>query len=226
MQYNRAVESIMGGICMKKAIIFVASLFLVTAAQPIVAQEAGQIQSLQSEINDLHTQLEDKKAELAALLADQEGYYTIETSNATYVFSNPRIENDVIVMDMDYTNDSKGALVVYDDMWTLTFTQEDDISINQLWVLYDMENLPEVEGRRPLMSNLRIKSGATVNLVIALSPSPDYQFGMMFDSHMSESNSHMMPTTEPFDNKAPIVITVDQYSAPDNQPSRIEVPFK
>ncbi|UUX33596.1 hypothetical protein [Fundicoccus culcitae] len=216
---------------MKRLILLVSSLFMFSYVATVLAQEAGQIPVLQGEISELKTQLAEKEAELAEILADQAGFYTIETLNATYTFSNPRIENDILVLDMDYTNDSKGSTIVYDEMWMLTFAQEDEISINQLWVGVDMADLPEVEGRRPLTSNLRIKSGATINLVIGLTKSMDYLYGpYMYEYDMTEDNSEvvppMIPMTEPFDEESPLFIRVDQYYRPEGQLGEVEIPLK
>lgn len=214
---------------MKRMVLLLSSFFILSHVTPVLAQEAGQIPVLQGEITELKAQLEEKQNELAALLADQAGFYTIETLNATYTFSNPRIENDLLVIDMDYTNDSKGSTVVYDEMWMLNFAQEDDISINQLWVSVDNTNLPEVEGRRPLTSNLRIKSGATINLVVGLTKSYDYGYVMYESMDMSEDSEvvpPMMPTTPAFDEESPLFIRVDQYYRPEGQLGEIEIPLK
>lgn len=112
---------------------------------PVYAQSPDPTTDLINEITELELNLNQKKAELRELQATTEGLYTIETNTATLVFSNLRIDSDRILIDLDYTNDTKGVLDIMNDMWMITFAREDDTSIKQLWIDNDM--LPDIEGR-------------------------------------------------------------------------------
>lgn len=225
---------------MKKVIFLCASIATLFLNTPISAQSSD-INQIETEISDLTTTLLEKKAELRELKASQEGVYILETINATFAFSNPRIYENLLLIDVDYTNDSKGALEVMTDLWMLTFFQEDETSINPLW--FENFNLPEVEGRRPLNYQLKIKSGATIALVIGLSKqTPYYPFegdmGMANDNMMMETTEGQLPneeelaeesspeTIEPFDDLSTLYIRVDAYASPSGRTEEIAIPIE
>lgn len=214
---------------MKKGLLLLSSLFILLGASPVLAQTTTRIEELRTEIQELESTLKQKKTELHELRASEEGFYTIETNSATYVFSNPRIEGDRLLLDLDYTNDTKGALDVYNDLWMLTFAQEDETSIHQLWVNND--GLPEVADRQPLSYNVRIKSGATVKLLIGLSRTAEVYYGEPYMEgeqlvEEEEASSEETPI-EPkvFDDLSPLFIRVDPYSSPTGQSEEIEIPL-
>ncbi|MGO4936455.1 hypothetical protein ACTQ54_02260 [Fundicoccus sp. Sow4_H7] len=216
---------------MIKQLFLLSSILLFMGFPTVSAQSNSEVESLTEEIQALEETLQDKKEALAILREDLDGYYTIETINATYVFSNPRIEDDLLVLDLDFTNDSKGALAVTDELWMLSFFQEDDISLQQLWVYY--ENLPEVEGRRPISYNTRIKSGATVQLVLALTKSPEVYYGEPYlyedlseSENLDEVDEEIIEVQEPFDDFSPLLIQVDPYNHPSGQSAQIEIPLE
>ena len=188
---------------MNKTVKLLSTLFVLFATSPVMAQSNDTITDLQAEIGELEITLNELKTELRALQASEEGMYTIETNSATYTFSNPRVEGDLLLLDLDFTNDTKGRLDVYNDIWSLAFSQEDNTSINPLWL--SNETLPEVEGRRPLTYNIRIKTGATVKLLIGLSKTSDVYF--------AEPYVEMPPTEEPATEEEPQeTVTFDDLS--------------
>ena len=170
-----------------------------------VAQENNAIQELQIEIKELGTQIESKRDELNQLIEDTEGYYLIESNTATYIFSNPRIYEDKLLLDLDITNDTKGRLDINNDIWSLSFTQEDDESITSLWI--NTDKIPEITDRKQLSNNLLVKKRATMPLVIALSPdSINYN-----EEDVTETEVKDKPT---FSNLSPLHIRLDSYQSP------------
>lgn len=225
---------------MKKLTLLLSTLFLLAGASPILAQ-SPEISDLEAEIMELNQTLKEKKAELEELKASQEGVYTIESNNSTFAFSNPRVHENLLLLDLDYTNDSKGALDVMSEIWMLTFTYEDESTINQLW--FENFELPEVEGRSPLNYNTRIKSGVTVNLVIGLAKDSPYYYPyysemeammgeVMAEEEMSEEMTEVIEPTEEIivdtdwlEEISTLFITVDGYSSPEGFSQRIEIPI-
>ena len=206
-----------------------------------VFAQTDEITSLETEISDLTATLKEKKAALKELKANQDGVYIIETNNATFAFSNPRVYENLLLLDLDYTNDSKGALEVLSDLWMLSFFQEDETSINQLW--FENFDLPEVEGRRPLNYQIKIKSGATIPLVIGLSRQTPYfnyegEMGMgsgpmmmgeidsEIESESEENSEQESEMADLFDDLSALYIRVDPYASPTGRSEEITIPLE
>lgn len=215
---------------MKKYFLLLTSLLVLVGAGPVLAQST-EITDLETEVNELSMTLKEKKEELKELKKAQEGVYIIETNNSTFAFSNPRVHENLLLLDLDYTNDSKVALDVMSDIWMLTFNYEDDKSINQLW--FENFDLPEVEDRSPLSYNSRIKSGVTVKLVIGLSnTSINYPYyseseEMLTGDDIEENteDTEEMLDTDWLKEISTLFITVDSYTSPTGLSERIEIPL-
>ena len=193
-----------GGYLMKKLLAVLLCSMTLTPTFA-VAQENNAIQELQIEIKELGTQIESKRDELNQLIEDTEGYYLIESNTATYIFSNPRIYEDKLLLDLDITNDTKGRLDINNYIWSLSFTQEDDESITSLWI--NTDKIPEITDRKQLSNNLLVKKRATMPLVIALSPdSINYN-----EEDVTETEVKDKPT---FSNLSPLHIRLDSYQSP------------
>lgn len=226
---------------MKKILIFVCLLLGFAWSAPIMVNaQADDIATLTEEIASLEASLKEKRAELKVLRANTEGLYTLETTNATLVFSNLRIEDNRLLIDLDYTNDSKGPLDIYNEMWMITFAREDERTIKQLWL--DSERAFEVEGRETFLNNIRLKSGATIPLTLALTENAYYYYAeyamenyptdeMMEAEDLEETSGEAVEeetsVKEPIieDTESPLIIRIDAYYTPSGLSEEIVVPF-
>lgn len=214
---------------MKKRLMLLVALSSLTTLPPVYAQSSDPAIDLINEIAELELNLNEKKAELRELQAMTEGLYTIETNTATLVFSNLRITGEQILIDLDYTNDTKGILDLMNDIWMITFAREDDTSIKQLWL--NTEKLPEIEGRETMINNLRLKSGATIKLTIGLTEESMYYYAEDYlgEEIITEEEVAIDEVAQNVpmitDTSLPLYIRVDAYNSPSGKSEEIMVPF-
>lgn len=163
-----------------------------------IATLESEITELESQISEIESTLNSKQTELRELKGEDETEgFTIETNNAIYVFSNARMVDGKLLIDLDYTNRSGENLeVLFDMTWDLYFEQEDDAMVYDLTV--NSYDTPEVDGRIVLDYDTTIKDGATVKLVFSL---------------------------DEFKEGLPLFVRNDEYSSPDGQETRIELPL-
>lgn len=214
---------------MIKRLMLLVTLSSLMTLPHVYAQSPDPTTDLINEITELELNLNQKKAELRELQATTEGLYTIETNTATLVFSNLRIDSDRILIDLDYTNDTKGVLDIMNDMWMITFAREDDTSIKQLWIDNDM--LPDIEGRETTISNLRLKSRATIKLTIGLTEESMYYYAEDYledeiisdEEVVSDEVAQSVPMIT--DTTSPLYIRVDAYYSPSGKSEEILIPF-
>lgn len=202
-------------------------LIVAIALSPSLVSAQPAFVNIQEEIRELHQSTSLKREELRQELAATEGYYLIESNTATYIFSNPRIYDRYILLDVEVTNDTKGLLDLASEAWTLSYSQEYDDAIEALW-LADIGQT-EIDGRRLMNSNLKIKSGATVSMVVALSNFIDY--GAYAQEDLAESESDILEEADgltdnlPTPRQSPIYIQIDAYNNPRGQTEMIIVDF-
>lgn len=214
---------------MKKRLMLLVALSSLMTLPPVYAQSSDPAIDLINEIAELELNLNEKKAELRELQAMTEGLYTIETNTATLVFSNLRITGEQILIDLDYTNDTKGILDLMNDIWMITFAREDDTSIKQLWL--NTEKLPEIEGRETMINNLRLKSGATIKLTIGLTEESMYYYAEDYlgEEIITEEEVAIDEVAQNVpmitDTSLPLYIRVDAYNSPSGKSEEIMVPF-
>lgn len=214
---------------MIKRLTLLVALSSLMTLPPVYAQSPDPTTDLINEITELEINLNEKKAELRELQTTTEGLYMIETNSATLVFSNLRIDDDRILIDLDYTNDTKGILDIMNDLWMITFAREDDTSIKQLWI--DNEMLPEIEGRETMINNLRLKSGATIKLTIGLVEESMYYYAEDYLGEEIASDEEVVSDevaqSEPMitDTTSPLYIRVDPYYTPSGKSEEIMIPF-
>ena len=193
-----------GGCLMKKFLVLLLSAMTFIPAT-VDAQENNAIQDLQVEIKEIGSQLESKRDELNQLIEETKDYYLIESNTATYIFSNPRIYEDKLLLDLDVTNDTKGRLDINNDIWSLSFSQEDDASVTSLWI--NTEKIPDITDRKQLSNGILVKKRASMQLVIALSPDTiSYPEERITETDVKDK--------APFSNLSPLHVRLDSYQSP------------
>lgn len=154
---------------MKKFLLMSSSLVLLNVA-PVFAEEdnSARIAEIENQLKELDAQREELAKELETLQGGSENkdVQILETKNFIAGFSNARIEGDYLLVDLDFENISDKAATLWTDFsFALRFEQEGDVEVYKTSVMYS-DKLGEVEGRKQVTMDTKIKAGASVKLLL------------------------------------------------------------
>lgn len=217
-RYNKA----RGGVKYEKLLALISCLSLLSPIA-ISAQDPNKIEDLQAHIKTLETQLQETRQELILTINETDGLYVLESNTSTYIFSNPRLLDNHLLLDVDLRNDTKGRLDINSKIWALQFSQEDDATIRNLWL--DVENIPGLKDRTQFNQNIIIKSGVSLKFTMALS----YDSQDIYDKEImaTESQENLEEVSEAslaefeFSTEFPLHVRIDGYLSPNGMTQEI-----
>lgn len=153
---------------MKNYILLFSSLLLFKSAGTVFAQNEDRIEEIKTEIEQKKSEIESLEKELSSLLPeDDSNEFEISTNNAVYIFTNPRFEDDNLLLNLDYENISNENLSLWGDMsFDLMFEQEDENNVYSL--SFDFNHDYTDGDYTPLTMDTKIKAGGVAKLIVVL----------------------------------------------------------
>lgn len=186
---------------MKKFFLLTSSLVLLNVA-PVMAEEDNSARI--SEIEEQLKKLDEEREALAKELESLKGesgessnaeVQTLETNDFTVGFSNARVEDNYLLVDMDFENTSNEAITLWTDLsFALGFEQEGDVEVYTATPTYT-EKVGEVNGRKQVTMSTKIKAGAKAELLLVIDEY-DPELPLIISSNMLFSDNPSSITLE------------------------------